>query len=153
MWQIAWILDLLPSWFWTLLFFSGMGALGASTFVKLYAIYLKVGGLAAVAISLWFLGSASNEEKWQVRTRELEVKVAAAETKSNKTNTVIEEKVIIKTKLVKEQGEQIIQYIDRDVVKNEEVVKYVERCPVIPKEIINAHNAAAMMNQSAGGKK
>lgn len=153
MWQITWMISFLPNWFWTLLLFAGVGALGASTFLKLYTIPLKVGGVAAVVISLWFLGAASNEEKWQIRVRELEAKLAAAETKSNKANTVIEEKVITKTKVVKEKGEQIIQYINRDVVKNEEVIKYVERCPVIPKEIIDAHNAAAMMNQAAGGKK
>jgi len=153
MWQITWMLSVLPNWFWTLLFFSGVVALGASTFIKLYAVPLKIGGFAAVAISIWFLGAASNEEKWQARVRELEAKVAAAEVKSNQANTVIEEKVITKTKVVKEKGEQIIQYINRDVVKSEEVIKYVERCPAIPKEIIDAHNAAAMMNQAAGGKK
>jgi hypothetical protein len=38
-------------------------------------------------------------------------------------------------------------------VRIEEVIKYIEKCPV-PKEIIDAHNAAALMNKAAeGGKK
>jgi hypothetical protein len=153
MWQITWMISVLPDWFWTLLLFAGVGALGASTFLRLYTMPLKVGGIAAVMISLWFLGAASNEEKWQEHVQELEAKVAAAETKSTEANTVIEEKIITKTKVIKEKGDQIIQFIDRDVIKSEEVIKYVERCPGIPKEIIDAHNAAAIMNQAAEGKK
>jgi glycosyltransferase involved in cell wall biosynthesis len=38
--------------------------------------------------------------------------------------------------MIKQKGEDIIKYIDREVVKNEEVIKYLERCPNIPKEII-----------------
>ena len=48
--------------------------------------------------------------------------------------------------MVKEKGKDIIQYIDREVVKNNDVIKYVENCPV-PKEIVDAHNQAAKMNQ------
>ena len=153
MWQLTLMLSFLPDWFWTLLFFSGLGALGVSKFLKMYAIPLKVGGSAALVISLWFMGAASNEEKWQVRVKELEAKLAVAEAKSTEANTVIEEKVVTKTKIIKEKGASIIQYIDRELVKNEEVIKYIERCPTIPKEIIDAHNAAAMMNQAAGDKK
>ena len=143
----------LPDWFWTLLFFSGLLSLGLSKFLKLYTIPLKVGGVAAIVISLWFMGAASNEEKWQERVRELEAKLAVAAEKSTEANTVIEEKVVTKTKVIKQKGDDIIKFIDRDVIKNEEVVKYIEQCPAIPKEIINAHNAAAMMNQAAGDKK
>jgi hypothetical protein len=153
MWQLTWMLSFLPDWFWAVLFFSGIGAIVASKFLKLYSLPLKIGGAVAVVVSLWFMGAASNEEKWQVKIKEMEAKVAVAEEKSKEANTVIEEKVVTKTKVIKQKGDDIIKYIDREVVKNEEVIKYLERCPTIPKEIINAHNAAALMNQAAGDKK
>lgn len=153
MWQLTWMLSLLPDWFWTLLFFSGIGALVASKFLKMYSLPLNIGGALAVTVSLWFMGAASNEEKWQIKIKEMEAKVAAAEEKSKEANSVVEEKVVNKTKMIKQKGEDIIKYIDREVVKNEEVIKYLERCPNIPKEIINAHNAAALMNQPSGDKK
>ena len=57
-----------------------------------------------------------------------------------------------KTKVVKEKGRDIIQYIDREIVKKEEIVKFVENCP-IPKDIIDAHNAAATLNKATEVKK
>jgi hypothetical protein len=59
---------------------------------------------------------------------------------------VVEEKIVTKTQVVKQKGEDIIQYIDREVVKNNEIIKYIEHCPV-PKSVIDAHNQAATMNQ------
>jgi hypothetical protein len=45
--------------------------------------------------------------------------------------------------VVKQRGDDIIKYIDREVVKNQEVVKYVEQCPKLPNEIVNTINKAA----------
>jgi hypothetical protein len=80
----------------------------------------------------------------------MEKKVAEAEAKSAKANVEIQTKIVEKTKVVREKGEDIVRYVDREVVKNQEVIKYVENCPV-PKSIIDAHNAAAIMNQAAQG--
>ena len=65
----------------------------------------------------------------------MELKLAEAETKSQKENVVIVEKILYKDKIIREKGENIIKYIDK------EVVKYDERC-VIPKEVINVLNSA-----------
>jgi hypothetical protein len=98
------------------------------------------------------LGAASNEEKWQERVKELEGKLAIAENKSKEENVKIEEKVVTKTKVIKEKGEDIIKFIDREVLKNNEIIKYVENCPV-PKDIIEIHNSAVRMNRTEGEKK
>ena len=103
-------------------------------------------------ISIWFLGAASNEEKWQVRVKELEEKLAVAENKSHEENVKIEEKIVTKTKVIKEKGDDIIKYIDRELVKNNEIIKYVENCPV-PKDVIDIHNSAVRMNRAEGEKK
>jgi hypothetical protein len=74
--------------------------------------------------------------------------VAQAEAQSANKNIEIQEKIVEKTKVIRERGRDIIQYIDKEVVKKEEVIKYIENCPV-PKEIIDAHNAAAVLNKAA----
>lgn len=148
MWQITWMLSFLPDWFWTLLLISSIVAIGLSKFIAPYKLPLRWGGLAGLLISIWFLGAASNEEKWQVRIKELEEKLAIAENKSHEENVKIEEKIVNKTKVIKQKGEEIIKYIDR----NNEIIKYVESCP-LPKDAIEIHNAAAKMNRTEGEKK
>ena len=54
--------------------------------------------------------------------------------------------------MVREKGKDIIQYVDREVIKNQEIIKYIEQCPV-PKEIIDIHNQAAELNKAAEVKK
>lgn len=152
MWQITWMLGLLPDWFWTLLLVASIVAIGLSKFIAAYKLPLRWGGLAGLILSIWCLGAASNEEKWQERVKELEAKLLAAENKSHEENVKIEEKVVTKTKVIKEKGEDIIKYIDREVLKNNEIIKYVENCPV-PKDIIEIHNSAVRMNRAEGEKK
>jgi hypothetical protein len=152
MWQITWMLGLLPDWFWTLLLVSSIVAIGLSKFMAAYKLPLRWGGLAGLILSIWCLGAASNEEKWQERVKELEAKLLAAENKSHEENVKIEEKVVTKTKVIKEKGEDIIKYIDREVLKNNEIIKYVEICP-LPKDIIEIHNSAVRMNRTEGEKK
>ena len=165
MWQITWMLGFLPSWFWTtVLFLSIIGLLLAWLFTKLpYSLPVKVCSILGIVLSVWALGAAANEEKWQARIKELETQLAAAQVASTGVTKEVETKVVEKTKVVKEKGRDIIKYIDRwntkevivegpERIKREEVIKYIEMCPV-PKEIIDAHNAAAEMNKAAEGAK
>ena len=148
MWQLTWMLSFLPDWFWIVLLIGGTAAYGLSKFFAAYTVPLKIGGIIAVALSLWFLGAASNEAKWEARVAELESKVVAAEAESKKENVVVQEKIVKQKEFIKGKIEYITQYIDKEVVKREEVIKYVERCPV-PQSIIDTHNAAAIMNKAA----
>ena len=90
--------------------------------------------------------------QWRERVAELQAQVAKAELESNKVNTVVQEKIVEKTKVVRERGREIVKYVDREVVKKEEIIKYIEQCPV-PKEIIDLHNAATELNRAAEGPK
>ena len=146
MWQITWMFSFLPEWFWTLLLICGVVAFVAARFFPQFP--LKIGGIAAIIISVWFLGAASNEAKWEARVKELEAKVAAAEIVSKQDNVVIQEKIVKQKEFIKGKTEYITRYIDKEIIKQEEVIKYVERCP-IPQSIIDAHNAAALMNKAA----
>jgi hypothetical protein len=165
MWQITWMIGLLPAWVWPALLIIGSLAvlasfvLGFIPVIKNYKLPIQVGGILAVAISVWFLGAASNEEKWQVKIKELEAQVKKAEEQSKETNIKVETKIVEKTKIIKEKAKTQIEYVDRVVMQDKEIIKYIEQCPV-PKIIIEEHNKAATppdvikeLNKAAEGKK
>jgi hypothetical protein len=142
MMTIMWLFSWLPDFFWHLLLGAGIVAVLAATvlkripFVSSYRIPLQYGGIAAVIFSVWMEGGIANEAKWQARVKELEAKIAVAEAKSKEENVKIVNKVITKTEYYKERGNDIVQYVDR------EITKYDNTCP-IPNEVVKAHNDAA----------
>jgi hypothetical protein len=158
MWQVTWMLGLLPVWFWHIITLGGAIALVAAWFLKRipfisqYNFLLKVVGMIALLLGLWMEGGFANEAKWQAKVAELEAKLEEAKKESEKVNTVVETQVVTKTKVVKEKADTIIKYIDKEVIKKEEIIKYIEQCPV-PKEIIDIHNQAAELNKAAEVKK
>ena len=158
MWQIMWMFNLMPDWFYHLIvILSILGLIVASVlkfvpFVSTYRLPIQVISVLLLVFGVWMEGGIVNEAKWEARVKELEEKVKIAEEKSTEKNVEIQERVITQTKVVKEKGRDIIQYIDREVVKKEEVVKFIENCP-IPKDIIDAHNAAATLNKAIEAKK
>ena len=83
-----------------------------------------------------FEGALYNNAEWVARVKEMEAKVATAEAESKKENIKIVEKIVVKQQVVKERGEDIIKYVDR------EITKYDSTC-VIPKEFVKALNDAA----------
>lgn len=153
MWQIMWILSLIPDWIWHVLTLAGVVAVLAAwvlkriPFVSQYNIILKIIGTVAVCLGLWMEGGIANEAKWQAKVAELEAKLEEAKKESAKVNTVIETKVITKTQVVKERGEEIIKYVDREIVKYDTKFAPGGECE-IPKEAIDVHNEAARMNQA-----
>ena len=156
--QIIWMLSFIPDWFWILVLISGIvGTLATWVlkfipFVSNYRLPIQVVSIIALIVGVYFQGVIANEQKWQNEIAELQKKVAEAEAKSKETNVVVQEKIITKTKIIKEKGKDIINYVDREVVKKEEIIKYIEQCPV-PKEIIDLHNQATELNKAAEGKK
>jgi hypothetical protein len=123
--------------------------------IPFYGNYVKIlqpVGIVLLVLGVWLRGGYDVEMSWRAKVADAEARVAAAEQKSQETNTVIEQKIVEKTKVIKGKTEYITQYLDREVVKKEEIIKYIEQCPV-PKEIIDIHNQAAEMNKAAEGKK
>jgi len=152
MWQITWILSLLPDWFWHAALIGSVVAILASwllkaiPFVRTYSLPIRVIGVLVLLLSVWVEGAMSNEEKWQNEIKDLKAKLEVAENRSKEENIKIEEKIVTQTKVIKQKGDDIIKYIDREIVKNNEIIKYVENCP-LPKEVIEIHNSAATMNR------
>lgn len=133
-----WILQFLPNWIFYILLFAGVIVFLIVGFIKVVPQreLIQIASAAVILVSMFMIGAISNNDAWLARVRELETKVAEAEAKSAVANTDIVEKTIIKTKVVRERGQDIIKYVDR------EVVKYDNNC-VIPKEFVSAHNKAA----------
>ena len=145
-----WILKWLPFWFfYTIL---GVGLIGLAVtyllkFIPLPTIYIyktpiQLGSIALIVLGTYMSGAISNEEAWLARVKELETKIEAAQVESTKENVKIETKIVTKTQIVKERGQNIIQYIDKEIVKYDTKFLPGGECE-IPKEFINTHNKAA----------
>jgi hypothetical protein len=160
--QIQWMIGLMPdavlNWaYWAIIAAGITGVLAGwlGKWIPFYGNYVKVlqpVGIVLLVLGVWLRGGYDTEMAWRDKVAKLEEQVKIAEQKSQETNTVIQEKVVEKTKVIKGKTEYITQYIDKEVIKNQEIVKYIENCPV-PKEIINIHNQAADINKAAEGKK
>jgi len=143
-----WIINWLPDWIFYGIFFAGLLGLLATyimkfiPFVYVYRTPIQAVSMLAIAIGTYMSGAISNEEAWQARVNEMEAKVAAAEVQSVKENIKIVEKVVIKTQIVRARGQDIIQYVDREVIKYDTKFAPGGVCE-IPKEFIKALNDAA----------
>jgi lipopolysaccharide export system protein LptA len=105
-------------------------------FVENYYLPIRIVGFVVMCFGIFFEGALHNNREWIARVKEMEAKVAAAEVESKKENVKIVQKVVVKQQIVKERGEEIIKYVDR------EITKYDNTC-VIPKEFVRAVNDAA----------
>jgi len=72
----------------------------------------------------------------------MEAKVAAAEAQAAKENVKIVEKIVKKTEIVRIQGQQVTQYIDREVIKYDEKFRPGGQCE-LPQEFIKSLNDAS----------
>jgi hypothetical protein len=136
-----WLLNWLPNWIFYAIFFIGLLSLLATYFMKfipflyVYRTPIQAASIVAIIFGTYMSGAISNEEAWLAKVSEMESKVKEVEIQSIKENTKIETKVVEKLQIVKQKGDEVVQYIDR------EVVKYDNQC-VIPKEFVEAHNKA-----------
>ena len=160
--QIGWMIGLVPDavlsgLYWLIIAAGVTGVLAGwlGKWIPFYGNYVKIlqpVGIVLLVLGVWLRGGYDTEMAWRAKVAEAEARVAVAEQQSKETNTVIEQKIVEKTKVIKGKTEYITQYLDREVVKKEEIIKYIEQCPV-PKEIIDIHNQAADLNKAAGGPK
>ena len=107
-----------------------------------YKLPMRIGGIILLICGVYFYGGYSTEMIWRERVEEMEAKVAAAEQQSKKENTKIVTKLVTKTQIVRTRGEDIVKYVDREIVKYDDKFAKGGVCE-IPKEFIKAHNDAA----------
>ena len=143
-----WILQWLPNWIFYAIFFAGLLGLVATfvmKFIPLVYVYrtpIQAVSVVLIALGTYMAGAISNEESWQARVKEMEAKVEAAAVESAQENVKIVEKVVKKTEYIKTRGQDIVKYIDKEIVRYDTKFLPGGQCE-IPKEFIEAHNRAA----------
>jgi uncharacterized membrane protein len=132
------ILNIFPEWLWWLLFVTGLSGyfLNQLLPLKAYQLPVKIVGALLVSTTIFIFGLQYADNRWQQAAQELQAKVSIAQAQSKIANVEIAARVITRTQIVKQRGEAIISYIDREVVKLDETCN-------VPLEFINAHNQAA----------
>ena len=133
--MIMWLLEHVPNWVSQLSFLLGILVIVISLFIpnNLYKIVIKFIGIFILCFNCLMIGINSERDIWEAKVKELEVKLASSEVQSVKENIKIVEKIVTKKQIIKERGEEVVKYIDK------EVVKYDSKCE-IPQEFIKSLN-------------
>lgn len=142
------ILSILPDWVFHAITIAGVlgtivgFVLGMIPAVKTYIIPVRVISILLLSLGLYLEGGLADYKVWEARVKEVEAKLAQAEVQSVKENTKIVTKVITKTQIVKTRGQDIVRYVDREIVKYDTKFAPGGQCE-IPQEFIKAHNDSA----------
>ena len=150
-----WILSVLPEFIPHLIFIIGVlgtiagFVLGFIPFISTYKLPIQIISILILSLGLYLEGGLANEADWKLKVKEVEAKLALKEVKSQAETVKIVEKVVTKTAYIKTKGQDIIKYLDKEVVKDNEVIRYVETCPAIPQVILKSVNEAATIPHQA----
>jgi hypothetical protein len=111
-------------------------------FISTYYIPIRIFGFVLLCFGIFFEGGLYMNQQWTAKVKEMEEKIAIAEAKSKEVNVKVVEKFIVKQNTIREKGDEVIKYIDREIVKYD--VKFAPggQCE-IPKEFVEAVNKAA----------
>ena len=148
MWQIMWLLSLVPDFVYHILLILAILAFGASYILKMVpfisgnAFIIRVASALLIVFCTWMEGGIANESKWKARVAELEIKVAAAEKAAAEATGKIETVYVDRVKVVKE-----IQYVVQNRI-NKDAAKLDLTCKINPAAIEILNQAA-----HAGDKK
>ena len=143
-----WLLTWLPNWIFYAVLLIGVVGFIMSYFLRfipflyMYKTPIQIGSIVTIVIGTFMAGAIHDNESWLAKVKEMEAKVAAAEAQSKEENVKIVEKVVTKTQVIKTRGEEIVKYVDREVVKYDTKFAPGGECE-IPKEFIKALNDAA----------
>ena len=143
-----WALYFLPTWYVHVIPLAALAIIIASMFLKIipfvstYYIPIRIIGVVLLFFGIFFEGGLYVNQEWAAKIREMEEKIAVAEEKSKQENVKIVEKIVVKQKVIKEKGDEVIKFIDKEVIKYD--VKFAPggQCE-IPKEFVEAVNKAA----------
>jgi hypothetical protein len=141
-----WIIDLIPTWIpYAGLFLGALTILItpilANALPAAYSILIRLVAQLLCVFGVWYHGYSITQEAWEDRVDQVQLELGKLRAESQTENIKLVEKVVIKTKIVRERGDDIVKYVDREVVKYD--VKFAPggECE-IPKEFIKAHNDA-----------
>lgn len=137
-----WIINWLPEFVVHLIFLAGIVGtiagfvLGFIPFVSKYKLPIQIISLLLLSLGVYLEGGLAEKAKWELRVKEMEAKVAAAQAESQKTNVQIVEKIVTEKEFIKVKGQKVIEYIDREV-------KVFDSNCTVPEVAIKAHDMSA----------
>lgn len=132
-----WVLKFLPNWFFYFLLAAGLVGLIVSKFIpSYYRTAAQALSVAFFVVGVFMIGAITDNEAWIARVKDMELKIKEVEVQVVKENVRVETRYVDRVKTVKEKGEEIVRYIDR------EIIKYDETCK-LPSEFIVILNKAA----------
>ena len=111
------MLSFIPEWLFYAIFLIGFAGILVSIFLKfipqvyIFRSMIQTVSLVLMVLSSFFLGMKLDNNIWEARAEELSRKLEIAEQQSKEENIKIEEKVVTKIKVVKEQGKNTIEFI------------------------------------------
>ncbi len=146
MWYFQWMLSLIPDsifiWITYGLMSLGLGLYIASKLVawipliSQYKLPAEVIGVIVLVGGAFLFGGYGVEMSWRAKVAELQEQIKAAESKSQEVKVQIQEKIVYKTKVVKERE---TVYVDKII----EIAKEVDaKCEVDPRVIEQMNKAA-----------
>jgi hypothetical protein len=145
--QVGWMLSLIPDslfvWIYYVILTAGVALYIASKLVKWlplmgqYKLPAELVGVVLLVVGAYFYGGHGVQQAWLARVQELEAKVKVAEEKSQQVNTVIQEKIVTKVKVIKENV-----YVNREIIK-EVAGKQLDAQCTLPKSTVSLHDSAS----------
>lgn len=107
-----------------------------------YQLLFKIAGVLLLVLGVYFRGGYAIEMQWRERVAQVEARLKEAEVRSVTANEKIVTRTVKRTEYITRRGQDVIQYVDREIVKYD--VKFAPggACE-IPQEFVAAHNTAA----------
>lgn len=99
---IAGVLGIIASWFF-----------GFIPFVSQYKLPIQIISILVLVFGIWTEGANSNNNSWLLKVKDLEVKLAQAETQSAQVNTILVEKIVEKEKIIKDKQNELKNAINK----------------------------------------
>ena len=150
MWQIQWMLQLIPDslfvWITYALFLTGIVLYIASKLVTIipminrYKLVAELSGVAALIVAAYFYGGV----EYRQMIADLKTRVAIAEKQSQDANVALEKKTKEKVQVIKETV-----YVNKTIIK-ETAGRQIDSQCVLPKSAVSLHNSASANQVSRG---
>jgi apolipoprotein N-acyltransferase len=115
-----WLLSFVPDWIFYGLALASFVALILATFLKVipfigkYAIPIQLLSFVILLVSVFLCGGLANEASWQLKVAETNAEIAELKAKSEKVSTKVVTKYIDRIQVVKEKGNEIVKYINKE---------------------------------------
>ena len=114
-----WLLNWVPDFVIHLMVIAGVLGIIASWFfgfiplISQYKLPIQIISILVLILGIWTEGANSNNNAWLLKIKDMEVKVAQAETQSAQVNTVLVETILEKEKIIKDRQNEFKTAINK----------------------------------------